>query len=105
MERRLEITRRRELDYRRVFSRDEWVAALRGVRAQTMDDKWDIEIRGDRIWFVRSWTGLVGYEVAVEPDGDGMRVCGAWYDADVLSWEPEQAGRMLGEVVELVLLG
>ena len=96
--------KRRAVAYARAFTRDEWLRARRGVLPASMDDRWFIFVEGDRVWFHRSWTGDCAFEVRVEIEGDAARAAEAWCDAAVFTGTDDEASKMLGEVVELVLL-
>ena len=46
--------------------------------ADEMEDKWDIHLYGDRLYFSRSWTGVLVYVAAAAFDPNSVRLTTIW---------------------------
>jgi hypothetical protein len=82
-----------------------------GVRAQAMEEKWDVTFEDERLLFSGSWTGIPIFSVDVSPlgcDDDAFGTLGmARVNADPNAYRarPEEVMGQLEEVVEAVLFG
>ena len=52
-----------ELDIDRTYSKSEYKNIIKGVQAQSMDDKWNIEFITPFLYVRRSWTGNCLYKI------------------------------------------
>jgi hypothetical protein len=54
------------------YSASEMALIREGFDPETMEDKWLLHYADDVLYFVRSWTGFVIYELRFRPDGDNQ---------------------------------
>ncbi|WP_377271803.1 ADP-ribosylglycohydrolase family protein [Peterkaempfera sp. SMS 1(5)a] len=64
------------------WSPGQWQRVRHGVRAQAMEEKWNILLEGDRLLLLRSWTGMCIFEVQVAATDEGWRPVRAWVESD-----------------------
>ncbi|WP_308288873.1 ADP-ribosylglycohydrolase family protein [Streptomyces humicola] len=60
----------------------QWQRIRLGIASQAMEEKWNVYLDGDRMFWHRSWTGHCIFEVAVEQTAHGWRPTGAWVESD-----------------------
>jgi hypothetical protein len=65
----------------RLWSDSEWERIRFGLYAQTMEDKWNALVEGNRLFLHRSWTGRCIYEAEFTPCEGGWRITEAWLDS------------------------
>lgn len=71
-------------------------------KAEAMEDKWDIYLHGDRIYFCRSWTGTVVHVAEFTVAGDTLAIHRTW---SVGSADPGHATREIDYLVKSHVLG
>ncbi|WP_063838316.1 ADP-ribosylglycohydrolase family protein [Saccharothrix sp. ST-888] len=60
----------------------QWQRVQHGVRAASMDEKWNAYLDDGRLFLHRSWTGTCVFEVTVQPTADGGHPVRAWVESD-----------------------
>lgn len=84
---------------RRRFTPDEMAILQRGLLPDDQDDRWLVYLSGSRLMLHRSWTGLLIFEVLLQPTDDGgMEVASVLINRD-----PEQFGST-DDAEDLILL-
>ena len=71
-----------QLPLNRAFSQEDYQRMQRGYIAKEMEQKWNIYLEGDWLYFCRSWTGYCIYQLRLEQIGEGYQVAEAWLNRD-----------------------
>ena len=78
---------RKELHLRREFTAEEYDCLARGFIPQDMDDKWFIFLETNHLYFHRSWTGHLIYQVRLRKENEQCFV-----DEVLVNRDPAQYG-------------
>ena len=101
-------TAHKNLRFRREFTVEEYDRLARGVIPQAMEDKWFIFLEAEYLYFHRSWTGFLIYQIRLNKEGEKYFV-----DETLVNREPEQYKAtddeydvtFLGFLIDNLLLG
>lgn len=101
-------TAHKELGFRREFTVEEYDLLARGLIPRDMDDKWFIFLEADHLYFHRSWTGHLIYQIRLNKEGEKYSV-----DEALVNREPTQYNAsddeydvaLLGFLIDNFLLG
>lgn len=73
-------------------------------KAQQMEDKWDVYLYGERMYFARSWTGALMYVAGFIATSDSLTINRAWAPPE-LAGDPQYFLRQLDYLVKSHILG
>lgn len=65
-----------------VWTDAQWRRIKAGYQARDMDERWNAEVIGDRLFLHRSWTGLGIFEARFTPGPDGLRITEALVETE-----------------------
>jgi hypothetical protein len=73
-------------------------------KAQQMEQKWDIYLYGDSLYFCRSWTDALVFRAKFSTTADGLAVETIWADVDAIEGGRDQAVRQVDYLIKNHLL-
>ncbi|ALN61316.1 hypothetical protein GLA29479_430 [Lysobacter antibioticus] len=73
-------------------------------KAQQMEDKWDVYLYGDRMYFSRSWTGVLMYAAGFIATSNSLTINRVWVPSE-LAGDPKYFLRQLDYLVKSHILG
>ena len=76
-----------ELDYARVFSRQDLERIQLGHVPTSMEDKWFIYLEDGWLRFHRSWTGACIYGLKIRATAEGGQVVESWVNRDAKQYK------------------
>jgi len=77
-----------------------WPADGRVFTAAVMEDKWDISLHSDYLYFARSWTGDLQFRARVEFTANEVIITGIEANADVVENDPEFAVQLVDFLIK-----
>lgn len=98
----------KELGFRREFTVEEYNRLARGLIPREMEDKWFIFLEADYLYFHRSWTGFLIYQLRFKEEGDKYLVDEALVNRDSTQYkgtDEEYEVALLGFLIDNLLLG
>lgn len=73
-------------------------------KAQQMEQKWDIYLYGDSLYFCRSWTDTLVFRAKFSTTADSLAVETIWADVDAIEGGRDQAVRQVDYLIKNHLL-
>lgn len=93
-----------EIESRLVYPLKGAIADGALFKAQQMEDKWDLYLYGDRLYFVRSWTGALTYVAGFVITSDHLIIERLWASREQAG-DPQYVLRQLDYLVKSHALG
>lgn len=92
-----------EIPFEKKFSESESKILKQGIKAGSMDEKWDVFFEKNTLNFYRSWTGIGIFKIEFREEENKLIVEKAYADEEsVRHTSPEYSSLLLNWIIEIL---